>query len=197
MTGTPPAPEAANPPPEPCNSGVPGAQPVGAALPPARQRHMDQAGVQYLQRRARKAELIEGAGPEAFDQNIGKLHQPLEGGPVRIGLEIEMDNGLASVDQLVTRREAVRVDATQPAHRIASRRLDLDHIGAQIGKDLTGIGAGQILAEIQYPDALQQRLRHTEPLPNLSNPGALSMISSRIASAVSRSLAKPSLNRLT
>src|SRR4051794_14218053 len=97
----------------------------------------------------------------------------------------------------LTRREAVRVDATQPAHRIASRRLDLDHIGAQIGKDLTGIGAGQILAEIQYADALQQRLRHTEPLPNLSNPGALSMISSRIASAVSRSLAKPSLNRLT
>jgi hypothetical protein len=108
-----------------------------------------------------------------------------------------MDDGLSGIDQLVARSQIIGVDSTQPSHRITSGRLDLDHIGAEIGQDLPGIGAGEVLAEIKYPNTLQQQLRHDQPVPNFSNPGALSMISSRMASAVSRSVARPALSRLT
>ncbi len=39
------------------------------------------------------------------------------------------------------------------AKRIAVRRFHLDHVGAEIGKDLSGVGTGQVLPEINDPDA--------------------------------------------
>ena len=45
------------------------------------------------------------------------------------------------------------------AAEIAFRRFHLDHLGAQVGQHLAAIGAGDDLAELQYPDAFE-RIRH-------------------------------------
>ena len=63
---------------------VASAQTVWTALPPAGYRHMDQPRVNVLQPGSRKAELVQSAGTEAFHQNIGVTHQPLEDRPVRL-----------------------------------------------------------------------------------------------------------------
>ena len=61
---------------------VAGAQTVWTALPPAGQRHMDQSRVDLLQPGAGKAQLVQGAGTKALDQDIGALDQLLEAAPV-------------------------------------------------------------------------------------------------------------------
>jgi len=108
----------------------------------------------------RKSQLVQGTRTEAFHQNIGVLDQPLEDRPVRIRLEIKMNDGLSGIDQLIGWSQTIGVDRTQSPHRITGGRLDLDHIGAEIGQDLTGVGTGEVLAEIEYPDTFQQQLRH-------------------------------------
>jgi len=92
-------------------------------LPVARDGAVDDAGVPRPDRGVVQSEASHDAGPEAFDDHVrlaGQFHGPA---PVALVLQIELEAALAAVDGL----EQTGV----VAHRIASRGLHLQRVGAQ------------------------------------------------------------------
>ena len=45
-------------------------------------------------------------------------------------------------------------EGRQAAGRVALRSLDLDDLSAEIGKEFGAVGAGDMLREVEYADAL-------------------------------------------
>ena len=42
------------------------------------------------------------------------------------------------------------------ARHVAARRLDLDHVGAEVGEQHGAVGAGQHLGEVDHPQPAQR-----------------------------------------
>ena len=63
-------------------------------------------------------------------------------------LEVERDRALVAVDAEVVRRDAVAHRRLPGAGVVAGRRLDLDHLGAEVGEQHRGVGAGQDPGEV-------------------------------------------------
>ena len=66
-----------------------------------------------------------------------------------VGLEVEGDAALVAVEGA----EEARGKADQPAGRIARHGLDLDHVGAEIGKDQACARTHDGVAEFEHADA--------------------------------------------
>ena len=66
------------------------------------------------------------------------VEQLREIGTARLGPEVEHQRALGRIEELEQRASAVRQQRRRAAHRIATRRLDLEHIGAEVGRDLAG-----------------------------------------------------------
>src|SRR5208282_2321060 len=49
------------------------------------------------------------------------------------------------------------------SHRLAARRLDLDHVGTKIGEDECGVRPGDVLAQVEDAHALEKTLDHAAP----------------------------------
>ena len=142
---------------------VAGARGVGAALAEASDGAVDQARVDGVEAGVVQAVLLQAAGLEVFQHDVGfgrELLQLLlafgaghvdgDGALVAVGAEKvgRFARGLAVRILQVGRAPGTGVVAVAGA-------LDLDHIGAQIAQNLAGPGAGQHAGEIEHADAGQ------------------------------------------
>ncbi len=71
--------------------------------------------------------------------------------------QVEHDRALPAVDAEVVRRDAVALGRRPGAGLVAARRaLDLDHLGAQVGEQHRGVGAGQHPGEVGDQQAVER-----------------------------------------
>jgi len=94
-------------------------------------------------------EALELASAEILDQHVGGLNQLQRN--VLLALEIEFHAEL--VPAVYAEPDGVAPDRRTPApERIASGRLDLDHLGAEIGQDVRAEWRRDVVAELQNPE---------------------------------------------
>jgi hypothetical protein len=112
---------------------------LGAALPIAGDRAIDQPGIERRERGIIQPEAGHHAGAEILDHDVEAGHHLLDEVADRRGLEVAGQRLLAGVE--VAEIGAVPIaQGRAGAHLIALERLDLDHLGAQIGQHARGKG---------------------------------------------------------
>src|SRR5579883_2715193 len=77
----------------------------------------------------------------------------MHGLAILLALEIEHDAALAAVEQ----REEGRAHAAERAGLVAGGRLDLDHLGAQLGEDHAAGRAHDHMGHLHDPYALERQ----------------------------------------
>ncbi len=103
-----------------------------------------------------EAEAIHHAGPKILHDDIGLRDQPVNELD-RIGaLQVQREASLARIELTEIGAVSVAQGGAQP-HVVAFRRLDLDDLGADIGKQSRTIGAGQHDREIEHAHAFERR----------------------------------------
>ena len=96
-----------------------------------------------------EAEAGEPAGPEVLHHDVGAARRaPGRASRSLVVLEVEGDRALVAVDAEVVRRDAVAHRRLPGAGVVTGRRLDLDHLGAEVGQQHRGVGAGQDPREV-------------------------------------------------
>jgi hypothetical protein len=125
--------------------------PVRTVLAEARQRAVDEAGVQLLERRVAGAEPIHHAGAEALDDDVGAGGELAEDGLALGGLHVERHRALVAVD------EGVDGAADRLLVLVAARlgSLDLEHIGAHVRHDHAGHLGRRHARELQDLDSVE------------------------------------------
>ena len=125
---------------------------VGPVLAVAADAGDDEARVHRVQRVRAEAVALELAGAEILHQRIGLGDELLELRlPVR-AFEVERDRELVAA--MHAEPDGVAIDRRAPAaHRVALGRLHLDHLGAEIGQQPGGEGRGDVVAELDDPEA--------------------------------------------
>ena len=122
-----------------------------------------------LERRIPEAKPIRHAGPEILDQNIRCGDQPQEDVAALGMLEIEGDRPLASIlsQEGCTHVGPIEVRvSTELARKITgARHLDLDHVGAKLGKLITAEGPGKHIGQVQNAHAGKKSTHRSSHLP--------------------------------
>jgi hypothetical protein len=137
---------------------VSGAVAVGTVAAKAREIADDETRVARAQRLARKPKPRERGLPDVGDENIGGGEQPLEQFARRLLFEVECKRALVAVEMGELAGELSAPGRTsEAAQQIAARRLDLDDVGAVIGKKQGRGGADHDRGEIDYPDTVKRR----------------------------------------
>ena len=107
-------------------------------------------------------QALKHARPKIVHDDVGNLDQVMEDIPPRLGLEIDDNASLVSIErEKKSACAAVRSDRWITA-QIALRRFHLDHLGAHVRQQLAAVSAGNDLAQLQYADAVK-RIRHVLP----------------------------------
>jgi hypothetical protein len=141
-----------------------GSRPVGTAGAEAGDRERDQARVVLAQGGGVQAEPGEQAGPVVLDEHVGLGAQRAQPVGTRGVLEVQPHRPLAAVGGEEVRRlggrplrgAVGRLDERQPAAAVvAGGRLDLQHVGADVGEHHRGVGPGERAAQVDDPDACE------------------------------------------
>ena len=99
---------------------------------------------------------LEHARPEVLDQHVRPLDEPARDGPAMIRLEVEREAPLVPVREQKERAHAVEVEVAARPVALPQRppgRLDLDHVGPEVGQELDARGPQQELGEGEDADA--------------------------------------------
>ena len=132
---------------------------VGAGLPEPRQAQHDQPGIFRGQALVTQAPFFQRAGTEILDHDVRipchARHDLLAFGSA----QIDGHRFLVAVLHIPPQRRAL-VELAPFAQGIAIRRLDLDHLGAELGEELSGKGARNELPQLQHLYSLEG-LAHT------------------------------------
>ena len=145
-------------------AGAPGQRPVGAE---GADRDADDARIDVRERRVAQAQTIHHAGAVVVVHHVGGLDQ-VEKNPASGGrLEIDAHALLVAVVALELRALAfdLRTHAVV-ANRVALERLDLDHLGAEVGQDHRPERAGDEQRQVENGQAGEQRRErsaHVQP----------------------------------
>ena len=101
-----------------------------------------------------EAPLLHRAGAEVLEHDVGARGQ-LGGDPLALGLaQVERDAALVAGEDRPPQAVVVVAQAAPVAHRVAdARRLDLDHVGAEVAEQRAGERAGEQLPELDRPQA--------------------------------------------
>ena len=86
------------------------------------------------------------------NQSVGGPEQVAEGRAIVLVVQVEDDPAFARV-AVEEEGRAFRVGAVCPAGVVARGRFDLDDVGAQVGKQLAAVRAGDALREFDDPEA--------------------------------------------
>jgi hypothetical protein len=106
---------------------------IRAVLPKIGNMRHDEIGPRSFERLHAQAKLLELSGPEIFNQRVAAGNKAKHDGSGLRMLEVERHRTLVASVQRPPERLPVDLLAPLP-HRIAARRLDLDHLGAEVGK---------------------------------------------------------------
>ena len=131
---------------------------AGPGIAEAAKRRVDDPGVALPDDFVAQPKPVHDAGAHVLEHRVGVFAQAEEGLAVGFVLEVERDAALVAVDAAeVTAVVAASVDARlalggvdevlgnrrrRPRH-VAGRRLDLDHVGAEVGEDRRAEGPGE------------------------------------------------------
>jgi hypothetical protein len=132
-------------------------------------RGVDEVGLALLERVVAEAQPIEHARTEVLDHHMGGVDQ-LEHQLAPLGrLEIDGQAALVAVGAKEKPAHAGDVGlGRRPSALVgAAGRLDLDHVGAHVGKVLGRRGSLQIVAEADDSDVIQQ---HVQRSPGFGGP---------------------------
>ena len=103
-----------------------------------------------------EAHLLQRAGAKVLDEHVGRGDEPQQrilGGGVA---QVEHERALVARVGLPVQREA---GVAPVAQRIARRRLDLDHVGAEVGELQRQHVAGDQARQIEHADAVERAAR--------------------------------------
>ena len=115
---------------------------------------IDEARIARLQRLKADAERLREAGAQIVKQHVRPLDQRQEALERRLLLEVHHRGALVAVEDMEGERMALPVLLDEPeAGVVAARLLDLDDVGAEIGKDRAGERAGDVLADLDDGEA--------------------------------------------
>ena len=138
---------------------VAGARRVGALLPVAGERAVDEAGVLGEQRLRTEAPASQRAGPERFEKDVGARGQAPHDLDALGRAQVHRQRALVAVERGM-RRAVFTERGRQRAGRITERGLlHLHHVGPQVPQQHRAVGAGDVAAEIEHADAFEGR-RH-------------------------------------
>ena len=98
---------------------------------------------------------IERARRRALDQDVRRRRQSLELAAAVRAVEVEHQRPLAGVEVSEQRAVLDAVGRLAPAQRIALGRLDLHHLGTQLGEQLGGVGAGRSAADLEHAKVVE------------------------------------------
>ena len=90
------------------------------------------------------------------DQDRGVAEQRGEGLAVAVVVQVEDDPALAGV-AVQEQRRGFRVAAGCSSRAVAGRRLDLDHVGAEVGEQLAAVRAGDAFGQLDDTEAGERR----------------------------------------
>ena len=137
-------------------AGPPGER---AVAPERADRAVDEALVAGAQLVGAEAEALGGAGPQALDEDVRLLGEPVE--HVEPALHVEPERALAGV-----RREEHHAPPGEelrppgPSLVAALRVLDLDDIGSERAQDLRAVRAGQRRRHVDHLDPRERPELH-------------------------------------
>ena len=94
----------------------------------------DDLGVDLEQPVEAEAAALEATGPHRLDDGVGPAYQIEEDLDALRGAQVEHDAALAPVGVQVQQRGALDDRPGHAAPVVTGRRLDLDHVGAEIGE---------------------------------------------------------------
>ena len=92
---------------------------------------------------------VHGAGRVVLQHDVGGRDQAIEQRAAIVGFQIDGDAALVAVEG----REEAGCEADQASGGIATGRLDLDHVGAEIGKDQARGRPHDGVAELEHAQA--------------------------------------------
>ncbi len=85
---------------------------------------------------------------------VGELEQRVA---AHVGLEVEHDAALAASEQLPrVRVAALGREPTHAPHAVTGGRLDLDHVGTEVGEVPRGAGAGEHRCHVDHPQPVER-----------------------------------------
>ena len=109
-------------------------------------------GIELQQSVWAKPHLLEHAGPEALDEQVGgRNERPDDLGRLRIP-QVEAEALLVAGVDLPVRADALGLPGPQ---RVALGRLDLDHVGAEVAEHLREDVAGKEAREVEDAHPVQ------------------------------------------
>jgi hypothetical protein len=131
----------------------------GAALAEAGDAHVDDLRVDLADGLVVDLQPLHHAGAVVLDDHVGRAGQLVEEFAALVAFQVERERALVAVH--VQEAHAVRALHLEP-HGAAclvagAGRLHLDDIGAQVGQQHAGEGAGHDLAHVEHADALQRQ----------------------------------------
>ena len=128
-----------------------GAVRVGPGQEPL-ERHVDQPRVDLGHGLGSEPELRHGAGPEVLGQDIGRGDELARDRHALRRFQVERDRALVAVE---CRKEACAGADQTPRIVAVGRRLDLDHVGAEVAENEAAARPHDHVAELDDADARQ------------------------------------------
>ena len=119
----------------------------------ALQRAVDQPRIDLLQMLGPQPALAHRARREVLDHHVGRLQQLHQHRPALGRVGIEREALLVAVEVA----EEAAAEALQLARAVAVDRLDLDHLGAEVGQDHAAGRTEDGVGELDDADALEGR----------------------------------------
>ena len=131
-------------------------------------RHVDQPLVLLLQRRVVEAVFRQRAGAEILAHDVGGRDQLLDRARDPSGRQ---GPRVTLFLLRLNRREEAGARADQPARLVAARRLDLDHLGAEVAEDHAAGRPHHHVAELDHADAAEGKRAPPRSFPRTRESG--------------------------
>jgi len=113
---------------------------VGAAESKPRAVNVDNVGANFTDGLVTESKAVDGVGADIVNENVGRFEETTYGSAPRFGFHVPAHRALAAIEPQVHRAHegCLRGHANVP-RSVTVSRFDLDHVGAEIGEDLSAV----------------------------------------------------------
>src|SRR5467141_1703790 len=130
----------------------------GAAGPERGDRAVDQTRVQPRGAREVESQLLDDAGAQALDEDVGARDEALEDLEAALALAVQRQALLVAVQRHEQRALAAPVGRGPRARVVAAAGpLDLDHVGAHVTERLRAERTGDVLRQVDDDDSVERQ----------------------------------------